>query len=404
MLIDMDPLEWTLAILMFASSVGMLYLVVAALAALRFSRWRSAAERRRWAEGRPTEPVTILKPLCGAEAGLYENLRSYCLQNYGAAVQCVFGVRDADDPAIAVVRRVMAEFPDMAMDLVVDPRIYGTNFKVSNLINMMAVARHDVLVVADSDIRVGRDFLTAVTEPLADPAVGLVTCLYRAWPAVEHGAAALWSLLGAMWINLQFIPSVLLAEFLGSSGGCFGSTMVLRRQTLDATGGFAALRTYLADDFLLGAAVRKLGLRVLVSDYLIEYMVCERSFLGLFQHEVRWARTVRLLDPAGHFGTAVTHPLAWAILAAALAAATGQVDALIAGTLALAVTVRLVFTLVINRSLGVKADSPLLALPRDLLSFGILVTSFLGRRVAWRDHAFRVQPDGRLTLEGEAGQ
>ena len=171
-----------------------------------------------WQMGRaPTNslrlpPVTLLKPLCGAEPDLYEHLRSFCQQDH-PEFQIVFGVRDRADPALEVVERLAAEFPSLPIDIVVNPKQHGSNCKVSNLINMMARARHDVLALADSDTFVGRDYLSTVTAPLQDQNVGLVTCIYRGVPTER-----IWSRLGAMYINEWYVPSVLLAWLFGYGG------------------------------------------------------------------------------------------------------------------------------------------------------------------------------------------
>ena len=187
-------------------AVAALYSVLTLIAMLV---WRARAATAS-APGLP--PVTVLKPLCGAEPGLHQHLRSFCRQDY-PQFQIVFGVRDAADPALAAVRRLMAEFPAQPIDVVIDPQQYGSNAKVSNLINMIARARHDVLVMADSDTCVAPDYLAAVTAPLQDRNVGLVTCLYRGVPTRQ-----LWSRLGAMYINDWYAPSVLLAWLFGYQG------------------------------------------------------------------------------------------------------------------------------------------------------------------------------------------
>src|SRR5277367_4674737 len=208
-------------------------------------------------------PVTILKPLCGAEPGLYEDLRSFCVQDY-PEFQIVFGVRDASDPSCAVVTRLAAEFPLVPMELVINPQLHGGNGKISNLINMMPYARHDILAMADSDACVGRDYLGAVTGPLTDAKNGLVTCIYHGVPT-----ANVCSRLGAMYINEWYVPSVLLAWLFGHDGYASGQTLCLRRETLAAIGGLPALANHLADDYRLGEMVRGLGLNIVLSPYVV---------------------------------------------------------------------------------------------------------------------------------------
>ncbi|HEY2622081.1 MAG TPA: bacteriohopanetetrol glucosamine biosynthesis glycosyltransferase HpnI [Dyella sp.] len=237
--------------------------------------------------------VSVLKPLHGAEPRLYENLRSFCLQDH-ANYQLLFGVREADDPAITVVERLIAEFPRLPIRLMVDPRIHGANLKISNLINLLPLAAHDWLVLADSDISVPSDYLSRVTAPLSDAGVGIVTCLY-------HGVAegGFWSRLGCLFIDDWFAPSARLAHAFGSTRFAFGSTIALRRETLTAIGGFGILCDTLADDFWLGELSRRAGLRTVLSDLVVGTEVSETRFSALWTHELRWLRTIRAIAPAG---------------------------------------------------------------------------------------------------------
>jgi ceramide glucosyltransferase len=310
-------------------------------------------------------------------------------QNY-PAYQLVCGVADAGDPAAVVVRQLIDEFPQADIALVVDPTQRGTNLKVANLRNMLPVAKHDLLVLADSDMRVGPDYLAAVTAPLVgDGATGLVTCLYRA-----TSAGGLWSDLASLHINHGFLPQAVVGESLGQGAGCFGATMAFSRATLTAVGGFEALADMLADDHALGQAVRRLGRHVSLSPYVVDDIVAEDSFLGLFRHELRWARTIRLVAAAGFAGSVVTYPVPLALLALCLGGA--PVPALL--MLVLALLSRGYSARRIDRSLRLKA-APLWLLPiRDLLSFGVFIASFFGRSVAWRDRRFRIGPEGQLII------
>ncbi len=222
-------------------------------------------------------PVTILKPLCGAEPRLEDNLATLCTQTH-PCYQVVCGVRAPDDPAIAVVERLRRRFPALELRLVVDPRIHGSNLKVSNLINMAGAARHPWLVLADSDIAVEPDYLERVTAPLADPAVGIVTCLYRGC-----ATGGFWTRLGALFIATWFAPSVAVASRGGSSAFGFGATIALRADVLRATGGFEALKDRLADDFWLGELTRRQGLATVLSDVVVTTDVTEERFADLWR-------------------------------------------------------------------------------------------------------------------------
>jgi ceramide glucosyltransferase len=339
-------------------------------------------------------PVSILKPLHGAEPGLYENLSCFIEQDY-PAIQIVLGVNDPNDEALGAARALIRDFPEDDIALVVDRRIHGTNQKVSNLENMLPKARHDILVLADSDMQVGPSYLDAVTAPLGEAGTGVVTCLYKG-----ASTGGLWSDFGALHINFGFLPNALFADALGIGGGCFGATIALNRATLGRIGGFARLRNELADDRRIGDAVREQGLAVVLSPYLVTARVHEPSFIALWRHELRWARTVRQLFPAGFVGSIATHPLAIALLAAA---ATGFS---LTASLFLGITclLRWVAAGVLARVLGLPTERFWLLPLRDALSFAVFVASFFGRRVSWRDQKFDVEPSGRMTLvDGEKG-
>jgi ceramide glucosyltransferase len=375
-------------LLIAASAAGCVYLWYACHATQRFSRSRSPSATQR-------PPVTVLKPLRGEDSSLAENLRSFCRQNY-APFQIVFGVADADDAAVPVVRALIAEFPAVDLALVIDPRRDGANFKIANLRNMLPSARHPILIIADSDMRVGPDYLAAVTAPLArsaeeSPETGLVTCLYR---GISSGG--LWSDLASLHINHGFLPQALVAEQLGMGAGCFGATMALKRATLEAAGSLEALANTLADDHALGQAVRRLGLRVELSPYVVDDIVAETSFLGLFRHELRWARTIRLVAPSGFLGSAVTYPVPFAVVATLLGALPVAAPAM----LAVALLCRMATGWRIDRALRVNRAAWWLLPLRDLLSFAVFIASFLGRRVAWRGRKFRIGPSGQLIVDG----
>jgi ceramide glucosyltransferase len=370
---------------MAAASLGIIYLVAAIVAVRRFAHTPRPV---------PVEypAVTILKPVCGADTGLYENLRSFCTQSYRGTVQIVIGAHRETDPAVAIVRRLIADLPDTDITLVVDGTLSGSNFKISNLFNMMPAARHDVLVISDSDMRVEPDYLATVVAPLASVDVGMVTCLYTGRPT-----GGIWSALGSGFINYGFLPSVLVGRLIGAEDGCFGATMALRRETLQRVGGFAALAHQLADDYVLGALVRGIGLKVVVSPYVVENRVFEPDLASLAVHELRWNRTIRSITPLGLAASIVTHPLVLATLALPLSSF--QVVAVLIFSLSLAARLALVYTS--NRVFGLTPMAACLVPVRDALSFGVLIASFCGQRIIWRDRSFQVHQGGELTFEGD---
>ena len=341
----------------------------------------AAHAARAAAEG--TAPVTILKPLCGPEPMLYECLRSFCDQEY-PAFQIVFGVRDNDDPAVDVVRRLQREFPGLELALAANAAQHGTSRKVSNLINMMPLARHDNLVLADSDIRVGRDYLRRVVAPLHDPRVGVVTCAYRGAPQ-----PGIWSLLGALFINEWFLPSVRLAALAGSRAFAFGATIALRRDVLVAIGGLQAVVNSLADDYRLGELTRRLGLSTVLSDVVVETSVHEASLGDLLRHELRWLRTIRAVQPVGYSLAFVTFGVPVAAVGSALTACAKPALVMLGVTLA----ARLSLHWVVRRR--DSALSHLWLLPvRDALGLMLWAWSFVTRRVQWRYDRFLVRRDG----------
>jgi len=367
-----------------AAGASILYLLWALMAVRAFGRLRGVA-------GTCGEPVTILKPVCGLDPGLYGNLRSFCEQDY-PEFQVIFGVRDRDDPAVAVVERVIRDFPGRDLSLVVDDRVIGTNLKVSNLANMYGQVKHDILIVADSDMRVDRGYLKAVTAPFADPQVGAVTCLYRGSPV-----GGLPSVLGSMFINDWFLPSVLAALTFSSMRFCFGATMAVRRGALEEIGGFSALASHIADDYMLGRLVADCGYKIVLSPYVVENLVLEPGLGALVRHELRWARTVRSVQPLGYTFSFLTHALPLALI---LLVVSGFAP-LAWAALALALTLRIMLHYVVRATFGLRGlAAPWLVPLRDLLGFVVWAGSFFGRDVHWREQTFLLEADGQLAMKG----
>jgi ceramide glucosyltransferase len=346
--------------------------------------------------------VTILKPLYGAEEDLFENLASFCRQTYAGPVQILFGVHDPDDAAAAAAGKIVnalragqiAGAPaGLTAKLVVDGTRHGANGKVSNLINLARHVDHEILVLADSDISVAPDYLTRLMASLDAPGVGLVTCLYRGIPK-----KGLWSSLGAMGVDYGFLPNVVTGVALKLAHPCIGATIAMRRSTFDAVGGFAVVKDQLADDYALGAAVRALGLKVALADFAVGHAHGEGSFIELWRQDMRWARTIRSLDPLGYFGLAVTFPLAWALLAMIA----GEYDP--AGVLLIvaALLCRLTLQDEVDHRFAGRSHALWLSPVRDLLSFAIFVASYLPGRVRWRGHDFALADDGAITPVVEA--
>lgn len=330
------------------------------------------------------EAATVLKPLYGAEPRLADNLRSFRDQQWPAPIQIVAGVHSESDGALAALAPLGA-----SIDTIVDPRSHGANAKVGNLINMTSGIDHDLIVLSDSDIAAPADYLARVAATLAGPGVGAVTCAYAG-----RGDEGFWSVLGAAGLSYHFLPSVLLSVALETGDVCMGSTIAMRRTTLDAIGGFERFADILADDHAIGVAVRDLGLKVVLAPVIVTHASAEASFAELARHELRWAATVRDLNPVGYVGLVVTHPLPFALLVAALAPGWASLS-----LVAAAIFVRLLAAVVIDRMLG-RVTAPRWLLPiRDLLSFAIFVASFFVRQVEWRDARLAMRKAGRIEIK-----
>jgi ceramide glucosyltransferase len=372
-------LQWAGFGLTGLALVSAMYAFAAALIAGRFRHARGPAPQK-------CPPVTLLKPLHFDEPRLRQNLMSFCHQDYSGPVQIVFGVQDPLDPAIRVVEQLKSENPKLDIELVVDTRIYGANRKVSNLINLVERAKYDLLILSDSDIEAGPGYLRTVAASLEGG--GAVTCLYTG-TALPN----IWSRLVAMGINYQFIPNVLFATKAGLAAPCFGSTIALRKDLLRRIGGMEAFSNFLADDYEIGRKVREHGHRTALAPVIVAHTCTETSAREMFAHELRWARTIRLLNTYGHWGSAITHAVPLALIGLVLNA-----TPFAALSLAAALAARLAVKWRMDRMLGISAG-PVWLLPlRDLLSFAIFLGSLYGGNVRWRGARFVVAPDGALSL------
>jgi ceramide glucosyltransferase len=330
-----------------------------------------------------------LKPLKGTDPQIYESFRSHCLQKYPAEYEIIFGVSDPADPAIDSVEWLRKEFPGSNIRLVVCPEILGPNVKVSTLEQMVQSARFEHLIVNDSDIRVDQDYLQRVIAPLRRPQTGMVTCLYRG-----IASSTLGSQLEALGIA-DFCSSVLVAERLERGlHFALGSTLVFRRTDLNRIGGFKSIVNFLADDYELGRRIAGLGLKVLLSDVVVETHLPAYVLKDFVQHQLRWARGVRDARRAGYIGLVSTFGVAWALLTLLVSGAAAWSWLLLAGMLLL----RTVLGFVVCRSVlqDEEAVERLWLLPlRDLIAVVVWIASFAGHTVTWRGDRFQLK-NGRL--------
>ncbi len=331
--------------------------------------------------------VTILKPLHGAEPALADNLATFFAQDYPAPVQIVFGARAHGDAGLAVARDLATGLPHADTGFVVNAARYGANNKLSNLTNMMAAAQNKIVVVADSDVAWAPDTLRRLVCALSAPGVGLVSCLLRG-----RGDAGFWSRIAAMDIAYRYMPSVIVGTATGLAQPVLGPTHALRRETLEAIGGFAAFTDVLADDYEIGRAVRETGLQTKVTDFFVTHGCSETGLRELLAHELRWSITIFRIDPAGFTGSFIVHTLPIALIGSLMAGFSPVSAAILATALAARIIVKSRMDAIAQHAAG-----PLILLPlRDLLSFALFCATFFIDKVNWRGAKFRVTRDGKL--------
>lgn len=336
-----------------------------------------------------TPPISILKPLKGMDPEIYASLRSHCLQEY-PEYEIVFGVNEANDPAAVCVEQLQREFPNHAIRLVVCPEILGGNIKISNLVQMARHVRHEHWLVNDSDIRVEPKYLRLVVAPLREANVGLVTCLYR---GIDGGT--LGSKLEVLGISTDFCGGALAAIQMEGTHFGLGSTLAFRRLDLESVGGFAALTDYLADDYQLAQRLSKKGLEVHLSEVVVETFLPAYSWIGFWDHQLRWVRNVRDLRGWSYFGAGVTFGLPWAALEVITARGATPAWILLGATL----TLRLLMAWVVG--VRVAKDRQVLRLfwlipLRDFVGLLVWFAGFAGSTIVWRGSHFRLS-QGKLT-------
>ena len=365
---------------------GIAYYVLCLWSARQFLRYRTSAQ------GDPAlhwPGVSILKPLKGVDPAIYESFCSHCVQDY-PEYEIIFGVSEADDPAVAVVERLQREFPERKIHLVVCPNRLGTNLKVSNLVQMLPHAHYDYLIVNDSDIRVAPDYLRRVLAPLAQPTVGMVTSLYRGVPEATLG-----SRLESLGISTDFAGGVLVARSLEGVRFGLGSTLAFRRVELSRIGGFEALLDYLADDYQLGQRIAALGLEVRLSEVIVDTFLPAYDFRAFFEHQLRWARSVRDSRRWGYAGMVLTYGLPWALLALVVARGAWWAVALLLATVALRLAVATIVGLNVLQDRFVVRLLSLIVL-RDLVAVAVWCASFGSDTIAWRGSHFHLR-NGKLS-------
>ncbi|MFL6464049.1 MAG: bacteriohopanetetrol glucosamine biosynthesis glycosyltransferase HpnI [Bryobacteraceae bacterium] len=356
------------------------YQILAIAASLRHL-WRGRVQRTPSPDSN-APGVSVLKPLRGLDPNTQEAFVSQVRQRY-PRFEILFGVRDENDPSVAAVRHLQNEYPNVAIRLVVGAPD-TPNGKVGTLLALSGQARYPVWVVNDSDIRVDPDYLLTVVAPLSDPAIGVVTCPYR---AMAHTVPAAWESLG---IATDFMPSTLVAQLLSVREFGLGSTLAFRAEDLQRVGGFAAFADYIADDYQLAKRITSLGKRALLSTYVVETSLGEATWSGVWLHQLRWARTIRTSKGGGYAGLPLTHAGVWAIVLLCMGAWLPAV---------LLLLLRMASGLLTG---GMILRSPVairlccLAPVWDMYALAVWAASYMGRTIYWRDRSLQIDREGRI--------
>jgi len=373
---------WVLVVPLLALVAGSLvYCVLTVVAALKYRAVRPSAPGAR-------PPISVLKPLAGVDDGLEENLRTFFEQNY-PDFEILFAVRSAGDPAIAVAESLRARYPAVPSRLIVTGEPPYPNAKVFSLDRMLAAARHPLLVMSDSDIRVTPGMLAAIAAEFQEERLGLATCPYRAVPG-----RSFWSTLEAVGLNTEFIGGVLVARMLDGMKFALGPTIAARRETLERIGGFDAVKDYLAEDFVMGKLAAERGYGVILSSYVIEHRIGAQRFLANWKHRLRWNRSTRRSRPWGYVGQVFTNPLPLALLLWAVKPAWWPV--LVATTVMRAAAAW--------ATAGAALHDPLtrrlwwLVPLQDMASFLAWMAGFFGNTILWRGRRYYLRADGRFEL------
>jgi ceramide glucosyltransferase len=340
-------------------------------------------------------PVSILKPICGLDGNAYANLASFCRQHY-PVYQIIFSVRDPQDSGIALVKQIIQDFPELDIQLVVSDsfadravRTIGTNLKVCNLANALTKAKYEILVLADSDILVGEDYLQRVIAPLQDQSIGVVTCPYRS-------SAIGWvAILEAIGTATDFHPGVLVSGQLEGMKFALGSTIAIRKQVLETIGGFRAIADYLADDFQLGYLPALFGYKVVLSNYVVEHGLAASNLRDSLQRQIRWARGTRVCRPWGYLGLVMTY----GTVSSLLLLMTTHCSTL--GVLVLTITwsARFAVGWIVGvrflQDQNVKKFFWLMPL-RDLIGFAIWCCGLVGDTIVWRGRRLKLTKGGKM--------
>ncbi len=328
--------------------------------------------------------VSIFKPLRKATPDLRRDIETLFAQNYTGATEIIFGLHSESDPAKEIVDQLKEQHSNIKV--VVNPESHGTNSKITNLLNIVPYARHPIFVICDGDTAVPPNWLSNLIRTLEAPGIGLVSCVYSGTPE----RPLFWPMMSAMGMSYSFLPNVVLAAATGLEAPCLGATMAIRQSTLAEVGGFERFADALADDYELGRAVRAEGYSVALLMSVVRHNAGEKQISDFFTHELRWARTIRMINPIGYALSAITHNVGFAALGV-IASPT----AVALTILAFAIGARIVLQHVIDRAFACWSGPAWLLPLRDLLSFLVFSLSFMSRKVRWGGRVFHASQSGR---------
>ena len=330
-------------------------------------------------------PISILKPLAGLDRDLESNLRTFFEQDY-PAFEILFAVRHSDDLAVPVVQKLQREYGDIPSRLLITGEPPYPNAKVFKLDHMLRAAANDLVVMSDSDIRVGADLLTSVAAEFQDAKLGVATCPYRAVPGPSF-----WSHLEATGLNTDFISGILVARMLEGMRFAVGPTIVARRGVLQEIGGFDRLKDFLAEDFVMGKFAAEAGHGVILSSYVIEHHIGSADLRHNAAHRLRWVRSTRRSRPAGYIGQLFTMPLPLALMLCAIAPGWWPLAAA-------AIVIRGIAAWMMSRRVLTANLNWLLVPIEDVMAFVFWIAGFFGNTIVWRAHRYRLLADGRFEL------
>ncbi len=380
---------WRVTVLLIAC-VPLAYYVVATLAAVRFF-----SRERKKTLGLNSPPVSVLKPVRGVDFASYENFKSFCLQDY-PEYEILFCVNDLDDAAVALIRRLAEEFPKRSIRLLSNAAQIGSNRKVNNLALLAREAKHELLVQSDGDVRVGANYLREMAAPFERAETGVVSCFYRGVTQKN-----IWAEIEALGAATDFFGGVLVADWMEGVTFALGASVATTKTWLGKIGGYEGLANVLADDYEIGNRVGKAGGRVMLSREVVETMYPEVTFGKFLEHQVRWARTVRLCRPASYVGLLFTHGLPLAIAGAIASRSAAGVLLFMAGYAVLRLAVAGTVGMWGLRDETARRKWWILPL-RDLLQFAVWVGSFFSDQITWGNAQFELSRNGEMVAIGNA--